>query len=155
MYVGDHYKQLLCYVAKLDVYFVVLGNEWLQTHNPMIDWKKPIMKFNSASCIEKKCFSLDILCVKFAVDNKAKHKIKDKKFTTVDDIDIKPVSAKHFFCEIYASHWYSRIAYSTVQVNIYIFYKLYGLVGKAIHPFFTSFAWHAQKTMKAIYKKYS
>ena len=46
----------------------------------------------------KKCLSHGVLCVEFAVDSKIKHKIEDEKLTAVDDIDIKPVNAKHFFC---------------------------------------------------------
>ena len=97
VHVGDHHEQLLCYVAKLDIYREVLEDSWLQTHNPMIDWKERTMKFNSASCMEEGCLSRGVPCVKFAVGSKAKHKIGDKKLTAVDDIDIKPVNAKHFF----------------------------------------------------------
>ena len=39
IHIGDHHKQILCYVARLDVYIVVLRDGWLQTHNPAIDWK--------------------------------------------------------------------------------------------------------------------
>ena len=35
--IGNHQEQLLCYVTKLDVYSVVLGDGWLQQHNPAID----------------------------------------------------------------------------------------------------------------------
>ena len=37
--IGDHSKQVFCYLTKLDAYTVILGNRWLQTHNPAIDWK--------------------------------------------------------------------------------------------------------------------
>ena len=37
VHVGDHHKQLLYYVAKLNMYSVVLKNEWLQTYNSIID----------------------------------------------------------------------------------------------------------------------
>ena len=39
VHIGDHHEQVLCYVASLDVYTMVLGDGWLQTHNPAIDWK--------------------------------------------------------------------------------------------------------------------
>ena len=45
--IGDHQEQVLCYVAKLDEYAIILGDGWLQTHNPSIDWKERTMKFNS------------------------------------------------------------------------------------------------------------
>ena len=35
--IGNHQKQLLCYVANLDAYTVVLGDRWLEQHNPAID----------------------------------------------------------------------------------------------------------------------
>ena len=37
IHIGNHYKQILCYVARLNVYTVVLGDGWLQMHNPLID----------------------------------------------------------------------------------------------------------------------
>ena len=64
----------------------------------MIDWKECTMKFNSALCMEKECFSCGVPCIEFAVGSKAKHNIGDKKLTAIDDINIKPVNnAKHFF----------------------------------------------------------
>ena len=38
--IGDHEEQVLCYLAKLEAYAVILGDGWLQTHNPMISWKE-------------------------------------------------------------------------------------------------------------------
>lgn len=95
---SDHHKQLLYYVAKLDLYIMVLGDRWLQTHNSAINWRDYTIKFNLISCIESGCFLRDILCIKFAIGNKVKDKIRAKKFTAVDNnIEIKPVNAKHFF----------------------------------------------------------
>ena len=37
VHIRDHHEQILCYVAQLDVYSMVLGDGWLQTHNPAID----------------------------------------------------------------------------------------------------------------------
>ena len=37
VYIKDHHEQLLCYVANLDVYLVMLGDSWLQSHNSVID----------------------------------------------------------------------------------------------------------------------
>ena len=99
IHIGNHHEQILCYVAKLDVYTVVLEDGWLQTHNPAIDWKDWTMKFNSASCIESACLARGVPCVEFTMGSKAKNKIGTNKLTAVDpgDIDIKPVNAKHFF----------------------------------------------------------
>ena len=46
--IGDHYEQLLCHMGKIDVSAVVLGDGWLQKHNPAIDWRDRTMRFNSA-----------------------------------------------------------------------------------------------------------
>ena len=35
--IEDHKDQIFYYLAKLDIYTVILGNRWLQTHNPAID----------------------------------------------------------------------------------------------------------------------
>ena len=35
--ISNHQEQLLCYVTKLDAYFLILGDGWLQHHNPVID----------------------------------------------------------------------------------------------------------------------
>ena len=99
IHIGDHHKQILCYVARLDVYTVVLKDRWLQTHNPAIHWKDQTMKFNSASCIESGCLARGVPCVEFAISSKAKNRIRTDKLTAVDpgDIDIKPINAMHFF----------------------------------------------------------
>ena len=76
VYIGDHYKQILCYVAQLDVYSMVLGDGWFLTYNPAIDWKDYTIRFNSASCIENGCLARGVPCIEFAVCSKnAKSKI--------------------------------------------------------------------------------
>ena len=35
--ISNHKNQILCYLAKLDVYTVIFDDGWLQTHNPAID----------------------------------------------------------------------------------------------------------------------
>ena len=35
--IGNYHEQILCYLAKLDVYTVILGDRWLQTHNSAIN----------------------------------------------------------------------------------------------------------------------
>ena len=37
VHIRNHHKQILCYVAYLDVYSMVLRDGWLQTHNPAIN----------------------------------------------------------------------------------------------------------------------
>ena len=95
--IGDHKEQVLCYLAKLDVYTVILGDRWLQTYNPAIDWKERTVKFNSSDCMERGCLLHGISCIKFAMRSKVKHQIGTEKPTAMGDIDIRPVNAKHFF----------------------------------------------------------
>ena len=99
VHIGDHHEQILCYVAHFDVYSMVLGDGWLQTHNSAIDSKNRCMKFNSAACMESGCLARGVPCVEFAIGSKAKNRIGTEKLTAVEpgDIDIKPVNAKHFF----------------------------------------------------------
>ena len=99
VHIRDHHKQILCFATSLKVYSMILGDRWLQTHNPAIDWKNCTMRFNSAACIESGCLSYGVPCVKFAINSKAKNRIGVDKLTAVDpgDIDIKPVNAKYFF----------------------------------------------------------
>ena len=95
--IGDHKDQILYYLAKLDVYTVIFGNKWLQTHNPAINWKDRTMKCNSVACIEKGCFLHSKPCIKFAMGCKLKHKIGSNKPIAGGDIDIQYVSTKYFF----------------------------------------------------------
>ena len=95
--IGNHKNQILCYLIKLDVYTVILGDRWLQTHNLAINWKNCTMKFNLANYIKKRCFLNRKPCFEFAVGCKLKHKIGLIKPTIDDDIDIQQVSAKYFF----------------------------------------------------------
>ena len=95
--IGDHHKQILCYLAKLNIYTVVLSDKWLQTHNSAINWKDCTMKFNSADCMEKSCLLHGKPCIDFAVRYKLKNKIGPNKPTAGGNIDIQQVSSKHFF----------------------------------------------------------
>ena len=88
MVIGNHHEQILCYLAKLDVYTVILGDRWLQTHNPAINWKDCTIKFNSADCIEKGYFLHGKPCIEFAMGRKLKYEIGPNKPTAGDDIDI-------------------------------------------------------------------
>ena len=88
MVIGNYHEQILCYLAKLDIYTVILGDRWLQTHNPAIDWKDRTIKFNSADCMEKGCLLHDKPYIKFAIGYKLKHEIGPNKPTASGNIDI-------------------------------------------------------------------
>ena len=95
--IDNHKDQILCYLAKLDVYTVILGDRWLQTHNSAIDWKDCTMKFNSANCMEKGCLLQCKPCIEFAMSCKLKHQIGPNKSIVSGNIDIQQVNAKYFF----------------------------------------------------------
>ena len=86
--ISDHKNQILCYLAKLDIYTVILGDRWLQTYNSAIDWKNRTIKFNSANCMEKVCLLNRKPCIEFAVGCKLKHKIRPNKPTAGSNIDV-------------------------------------------------------------------
>ena len=96
--IEDHNKQLICSLAELDAYIIILENKQLQIHNLIIDWKQYIIKFNSANCIEKSYLSRGILCIKFVIENKLKNIIGSEKPIAINSkIDIQSVRAKYFF----------------------------------------------------------
>ena len=59
------------------------------------------MRFNLTSCIEKKCLLRGISCIEYAIGSKTRSQstpILDQNLQPQDNaIDIKPVSARHFF----------------------------------------------------------
>lgn len=65
MQIGDHNEQLLCYIAKLDAYTMVLKNGLLQTHNLAINWKNSITKFMSAWYMESEYLLRGILYINY------------------------------------------------------------------------------------------
>lgn len=50
--INGHDEQILCYVANLDMYDVILGMPWFETHNPSIDWPTKQITFDSAHCYD-------------------------------------------------------------------------------------------------------
>ena len=48
--IGAHEEQITFDVAPIGTHAVILGLPWLQFHNPMIDWEKVHVQFNSVHC---------------------------------------------------------------------------------------------------------
>lgn len=48
--IGEHEEQMVCYVADLHMYDLILGMPWFETHNPGIDWPTRQVIFDSAHC---------------------------------------------------------------------------------------------------------
>lgn len=53
--IGRHKEQAFCYVAKLGTYPLILGDAWLQLHNPLIDWNERSVRFSHPRCFEAGC----------------------------------------------------------------------------------------------------
>jgi len=49
---NGHQEELWAYVTPLTNYPIILGMNWLEQHNPAIDWKKREVTFNSKYCRE-------------------------------------------------------------------------------------------------------
>jgi hypothetical protein len=46
---GEHHEQWLFYVLQLAEYQMIIGDNWLQEHNPQIDWIHRSLTFNSSN----------------------------------------------------------------------------------------------------------
>jgi len=53
--IGDHHEQKLFYIVPGLKYKLILGDNWLQDHNPQINWKERAVSFNAAECLERGC----------------------------------------------------------------------------------------------------
>lgn len=51
--IGDHKEQIVCYLTDVPRYQLVLGDTWLQEHNPTVDWKARRITFNASECFKK------------------------------------------------------------------------------------------------------
>ena len=91
---GEHVEQILCYMAKVSKHQVILGDSWLQEHNPAIDFEKRTVTFNSAKCIKQGCLPQGVECMVKACKKKKKKKKKGKK---CKNLDIELVDAKTFY----------------------------------------------------------
>ena len=52
----SHHETLDCHVTSLQTHAVILGIDWLHTHNPHIHWKKHLVSFRDEHC-NKRCLS--------------------------------------------------------------------------------------------------
>lgn len=55
LHIGDHSEQVVCYLTHIPRYQMILGDPWLRTHNPSIDWVNRSITFSSPQCFEKGC----------------------------------------------------------------------------------------------------
>jgi len=89
-HMGEHHEQWLFYVLQLAEYQMIIGDNWLQEHNPQVDWIHRSLTFNSSNCFEKGCLSRGRTYTEYT----GKHKLatEDEK-----DLDIQMIGAKTFF----------------------------------------------------------
>jgi len=52
----SHHETLNCHVTSLQTHAVIIGIDWLHTHNPHIHWRKHLVSFRDEHCI-KRCLS--------------------------------------------------------------------------------------------------
>jgi len=52
----SHHETLNCHVTSLQTHAVILGIDWLHTHNPHIHWRKHLVSLRDEHCI-KRCLS--------------------------------------------------------------------------------------------------
>ena len=90
--IGDHTEQLLCYVAHIPKYQLILGDNWLKTHNPYIHWKDRTVTFASPECLSKGCLRHGQPCTAYAKDSPLKNNIQAK-----EESNIRIISAYTFY----------------------------------------------------------
>lgn len=88
--IGDHREKLFCYVANMDC-TLILGDGWLQTHNPIIDWKLRTMRFKN-DCVKLGCIVRNTVISSVI---KPEHSSSDE-FKGKCDFDIQSLSPKRF-----------------------------------------------------------
>jgi hypothetical protein len=91
--IGDHREQIFCYLTDVPRYQLVLGDTWLQEHNPTVDWKARSITFNAPECFEKGCLLHGRPCTMSAT-NRSSHTVKPSE---VSPIDIEMTSAYAFY----------------------------------------------------------
>jgi transposase InsO family protein len=92
--IGEHVEQMFCYLVKLPGYKLILGDGWLQEHNPQVDWKARTITFNSTDCFEKGCLTCGRPYTAHAKGGwQSSTHISE---TNSGPIEIKMVSARHF-----------------------------------------------------------
>jgi hypothetical protein len=90
--IGNHSEQLLCYLVHIPKYQLVLGDSWLGTHNPHVDWKDRTVTFASPDCFSQGCLLHGRPYTALATDSPLKH-----TFRSTQREDIRFVNAQHFY----------------------------------------------------------
>ncbi|KAI9041724.1 uncharacterized protein KD926_006623 [Aspergillus affinis] len=69
--IDGHTEQLAAYIAPLARYKIVLGDHWLATHNPHVDFTNRTRTFNSPYCFAEGCLPRGTPCTVHARGSKA------------------------------------------------------------------------------------
>lgn len=87
--IGDHKEKLFCYLARVDGFTLILGDGWLQKHNPTIDWDKRTMTF-ARKCVDQKCLSQETI-VRAIETREIEHEaVEDSQAETLVGTDDEP-----------------------------------------------------------------
>jgi hypothetical protein len=73
---------------------MVLGDNWLQEHNPQINWKQRSVTFNSTDYFKRGCLQHGQPCTVYESGHKP---VRSKTVGPKPDIEIQMVSARAFF----------------------------------------------------------
>jgi reverse transcriptase-like protein/integrase-like protein len=90
--IGNHNEQLLCYLAHIPRYQLVLGDSWLTEHNPYIHWKDRTITFSSQDCLSRGCLRHGRPHTAYATDSPLKYAIQ-----AAQDTDVQIISAYAFY----------------------------------------------------------
>lgn len=101
---GDHIEEILCYLANLKDYTLILGDGWLKVHNPLIDWKKRSICFNSPECLNSECLKNGMPCTEYALGARNKNKLNPAT-KIINGIEIQPMNAVHFLRMVKRKGW--------------------------------------------------
>jgi hypothetical protein len=91
--IGEHEEEHLFYITPLPELKIVLGDPWLQDHNPHVDWVEQSLYFNAACCFAKGCLSHARPYKAYAHDSP----IRYAKRVSTEGPDICFISARLFF----------------------------------------------------------
>ena len=89
--IGDHREQLICYLTDIPRYQLILGDKWLQEHNPQVNWKDRSITFNSPDCFAKGCLFRGRPCTKYTARSRT------VKPPEADPVDVSMISAYAFY----------------------------------------------------------
>ena len=93
--IGDHEEKLFCYLADIGNHTLIIGDGWLQEHNPHIDWVERTMTFSNR-CVSKGCAPRSHSVSKFESTILEKETTASAKNEAFENFDIQSLTPKRF-----------------------------------------------------------